>query len=37
MLELAVAREPGDAHEPEELRAYPARSRRGKSGRSKDD
>jgi cyclic dehypoxanthinyl futalosine synthase len=37
MLELAVAREPGDTHVPEELRAYTARSRSGKSARSKGD
>jgi hypothetical protein len=30
MLELATAREAGDTHVAEELRAYPARSRSGK-------
>jgi len=36
MLELAVAREAGDTHVPEELRLYPARSRAGKTERSQD-
>ena len=34
MLELATARDDGDASVPEELRFYPARSRTGKRERS---
>jgi hypothetical protein len=33
MLELAIAREAGDTHVPQELRFYPARSRAGKKER----
>jgi cyclic dehypoxanthinyl futalosine synthase len=36
MLELATAREDGDAHVPAELRLYPARSRAGKAERLQD-
>ena len=36
MLELATAREAGDASVPAELRLYPARSREGKAGRLQD-
>jgi len=36
MLELATAREAGDASVPAELRVYPARSQAGKAARLQD-